>query len=186
MTNTPNTQDAMRVALEEVAGCFEAAYVEGLADALAETADERLKDLVQRRLMYANTAAITALSAQPYAVQPTDADQNAPWLTLAHTICSDAGIPVGHITDRLNALRDRLDAAQPIDAQPATVAAISEQEMAAFNRFCECVEDADSGGYDVPKVMMRRLAEIGLVRPAGFGRYWQTEYGLAVRSLEVK
>lgn len=36
-----------------VIGCFEAAMGEGLMEALAETTDMRLKDLVERRLMYA-------------------------------------------------------------------------------------------------------------------------------------
>lgn len=40
-------------ALTEVHGCFEMAESEGLSTALAETTDERLKDLVERRLMYA-------------------------------------------------------------------------------------------------------------------------------------
>lgn len=34
---------------------------------------------------------------------------NAPWLTLAHTICTDAGVEQGHIADRLKKLRDALD-----------------------------------------------------------------------------
>ena len=41
----------------EVIGCFDAAMCEGLQEALAETTDERLKDLVERRLMYALYAA---------------------------------------------------------------------------------------------------------------------------------
>ena len=41
----------------EVIGCFDAAFAEGLQEALAETQDERLKDLVERRLMYALYAA---------------------------------------------------------------------------------------------------------------------------------
>ena len=40
-----------------VVGCFSAAEAEGLQDALAETTDERLKDLIERRLMYAYAAA---------------------------------------------------------------------------------------------------------------------------------
>lgn len=47
-------------ALGEVIGCFEAALVEGLQEALASTEDERLKDLVERRLMYALYAAQNA------------------------------------------------------------------------------------------------------------------------------
>jgi hypothetical protein len=31
------------------------------------------------------------------------------WLTLAHIICSDQGIPPGHIMARLEQLRDKLD-----------------------------------------------------------------------------
>jgi hypothetical protein len=38
---------------EYVIGCFRAAEFEGLQEALAETTDERLKDLVERRLMHA-------------------------------------------------------------------------------------------------------------------------------------
>lgn len=41
----------------EVIGCFHAAEIEGLQEALAETTDERLKDLVERRLMHALYAA---------------------------------------------------------------------------------------------------------------------------------
>lgn len=33
--------------------CFNAAFAEGLYEVLQETTDERLKDLVERRLMYA-------------------------------------------------------------------------------------------------------------------------------------
>jgi hypothetical protein len=61
--------------------------------------------------------------------------------------------------------------------------AISAAELAAFHRFCDCCEDFDSGGYDVPKDMMSRLARIGVVRSCGFGRHETTEYGDAVRAL---
>jgi len=42
---------------DEVIGCFHAAEIEGLTEALANTTDERLKDLVERRLIYALFAA---------------------------------------------------------------------------------------------------------------------------------
>jgi hypothetical protein len=42
-------------------------------------------------------------------------DENAPWLTTAHIICSDAGIAHGHIADRLKSLRDKLDADRAFD-----------------------------------------------------------------------
>lgn len=67
-------------------------------------------------------------------------------------------------------------------AAAMSIPAISAEEMAAFNRFCECAEDFDSGGYDVSKDMMKRLACIGLVRSLGFGRYETTGFGMAVRS----
>lgn len=39
-----------------------------------------------------------------------DSDQNAPWLTEAHMLCTDHGIAPGNITDRIKTLRDRLQA----------------------------------------------------------------------------
>lgn len=45
------------VLADEVIGCFEAAESEGLAAALENTADYHLKDLIERRLMYALYAA---------------------------------------------------------------------------------------------------------------------------------
>lgn len=44
--------------LGELIGCFDAALSEGLQEALAETTDERLKDLVERRLMYGYWVAV--------------------------------------------------------------------------------------------------------------------------------
>jgi len=45
-------------------------------------------------------------------------------------------------------------------------------ERTAAVRFCDTC--ADGEGYDVPKAMMKRLAELGLVVSKGFGRYEQT------------
>jgi hypothetical protein len=59
---------------------------------------------------------------------------------------------------------------------------LNADEMAAFNRFCECCEDFDSGGYDVEKAMMLQLARIGVVRSTGFGRYETTKVGDIVRA----
>ena len=42
---------------QEVIGCFHAAEIEGLTAALVNTSDLHLKDLVERRLMYALYAA---------------------------------------------------------------------------------------------------------------------------------
>jgi len=68
-----------------------------------------------------------------------------------------------------------------MNALIAQLPGITAEEMAAFHRFCECCEDFDSGGYDVPKEMMKRLSRIGLVRSLGFGRYEATEFGVVVR-----
>lgn len=57
--------------LGEVIGCFEAAFTEGLQEALAETKDERLKDLIERRLMHALYAAQNA-APQPPAEQAAE------------------------------------------------------------------------------------------------------------------
>lgn len=38
-----------------------------------------------------------------------DLNPNARWLSLAHTLCSDAGVPHGHIAERLEGLRRTLD-----------------------------------------------------------------------------
>ena len=53
---------AAREALEGVDGCFEAALVEGWADALASGDIERITDLFNRRIVYARTAAVAALT----------------------------------------------------------------------------------------------------------------------------
>ncbi len=50
-------QPEQLVLAQEVIGCFHAAEVEGLTAALANTTDEHLKDLIERRLMYALYAA---------------------------------------------------------------------------------------------------------------------------------
>lgn len=53
----PAQQEPLATFKDEVIGYFNAAFVEGLQEALAETQDEHLKDLVERRLMYALYAA---------------------------------------------------------------------------------------------------------------------------------
>lgn len=45
--------EKLKEVIAEVKGCFNAAIAEGLIEALAETTDERLKDLIERRVMYA-------------------------------------------------------------------------------------------------------------------------------------
>jgi hypothetical protein len=46
---------------------------------------------------------------------------------------------------------------------------LTDNERKAALRFCETCEDGE--GYDVPKKMMKRLAELGLVLHLGGGYY---------------
>lgn len=56
--------------------------------------------------------------------------------------------------------------------------AILADEMMWLRRFKEQCDDGD--GYDVPKPMMIKLAEIGLVRHLSAARYEITNFGLSV------
>jgi hypothetical protein len=76
--------------------------------------------------------------------------------------------------------KQQTEAAKPAVPEPLPVAQgkwLTEEDMAWLIRFSETCEDSDSGGYDVPKDRMRRLAEIGVVRSLGFGRYETTAFG---------
>jgi hypothetical protein len=50
-----------------------------------------------------------------------------------------------------------------------TLDLLTEEEKKAALRFCETCEDGQ--GYDVPKSMMKRLVELGLVVHKGRGWY---------------
>lgn len=41
-----------------------------------------------------------------------DADANAPWLSAAHALCSDMGVPQGNISERIEALRGVMEEAR--------------------------------------------------------------------------
>ena len=64
-----------------------------------------------------------------------------------------------------------------IAANKPALMLLNEEELAALYRFQETCEDSDSGGYDVDKEMMKRLAAIGAIESKGFGRYQLTEFG---------
>lgn len=72
-------------------------------------------------------------------------------------------------------------------AEPAAVTgpvklpfAIMDDELEALRRFDECARDFEAGGHDVRKEMMKRLAEIGLVRRVTANIYEHTTFGLSV------
>lgn len=60
---------------EYVIGCFRAAEAEGLQEALTETTDERLKDLVERRLMHAFYKAQEPQQRKPLWIDANDKTQ---------------------------------------------------------------------------------------------------------------
>lgn len=56
------SQKKLQELAEYVVGCFDAAETEGLSGALSTSTDIHLKDLVERRLMYAKQAAQDVLN----------------------------------------------------------------------------------------------------------------------------
>lgn len=63
MTTLHEAAQQAIVTITNTLGCFQAAEGEGLGEALAETTDERLKDLVSRRLLYAIEGAEPTIEA---------------------------------------------------------------------------------------------------------------------------
>lgn len=63
---------SLAIAIQNALGCFECADIEGLPDALNLTSDDKLRDLVERRLLHARTylegTGLPALIAQTAAV----------------------------------------------------------------------------------------------------------------------
>jgi len=66
--------------------------------------------LLDTALLIKERPEVKATFLEMWGVQPSqDADPNAPWLSDAHMLCADQGIAPGHITDRIRALRDKLE-----------------------------------------------------------------------------
>ncbi len=70
-------------ALEEIMGCFDAALIEGLLQALEETSDEHLKDLVCRRLMPILDIVQSAQETQQEESNEEDESATKEWRRLA-------------------------------------------------------------------------------------------------------
>lgn len=83
--------------------------------------------------------------------------------------------------------RARRAAASPVvraQSEESAPSLLNADELAALRRFDETCQDGE--GYDVPKPMMQRLTEIGVVRRR-YGAYYQvTQYGLAVLSASTQ
>ena len=61
-------------------------------------------------------SSLYSVETREYLAAPDDSDYTADWLTTAHTLCTDHGIAQGHISERLEALREKLAApeAEPV------------------------------------------------------------------------
>lgn len=71
--------------------------------------------------------------------------------------------------------------AQQANTKPGHIrpaALLNAEEFAALQRFYECALDGE--GYDVPDAMMRRLAEIGVIRRRSGTYYLTTDFGDAL------
>jgi len=147
------------------------------------------------------------------APQPSGQDVVEPKFVRNYCCCGECGVdgaydsPAsarGELRDEYRAMLERClpflktmgDIARYITAdvetllasKPAVVggeAVISTDELAAFHRFCETCEDFESGGYDVPKEDMQRLARIGVVRWCGGSRYETTDFGDVIRARKI-
>ena len=114
--------------------------------------------------------------------KPTDLDKMRPWC-MARIHCEPE-----------KEFKASWDAAQQHWTVPGSphilllvneVQPLSAGEIHAATRFCETCDDNE--GYDVPKPMMRRLAELGLVVDKKFGRYEQSTLLLDIwESLEAE
>lgn len=76
-----------------------------------------------------------------------------------------------------------VDSITALAASPAPETAqaddlLNAEELAALRRFDECAQDGE--GYDVPREMMQRLAEIGVVRRKSGAYYEATNFGMRV------
>jgi hypothetical protein len=76
----------------------------------------------------------------------------------------------------MSAVREISAYGEPV--KRAALPGLTTQEYEALVRFCETCDDGE--GYDVPKAMMQRLAEVGAVRHFSRGIYGPTRFGCAI------
>lgn len=80
--------------------------------------------------------------------------------------------------DGINALEKQLREQIAVGTRQGMGVVLTHEERDAFKRFHETWED--DIGYDVPKEMMKHLAEIGVVHHITAGRYGITKFGHSV------
>ncbi|GEM_PF-4341687 len=136
-------------------------------------------------MVAANPAAVLALIALARRAQPEgEAPQAEPAAKVTCPGCHGIGTWIGQHDGYDDADCHMFDGAGKIAAlaaqqaaAPGALALLNAEEMAALHRFQETCQDFDSGGYDVDKNMMKRLAAIGVIESKGFNRYQFTEFG---------
>lgn len=84
-----------------------------------------------------------------------------------------AAAELRRLYEEVTALRQAIAEAE--QTQPVAAPVLTAGEREALERFNETCEDGE--GYDVPKPMMRRLAEIGVVHHLSRGIYGITKFG---------
>ena len=94
-----------------------------------------------------------------------------------YNIYGEHVIDLKYAVEKADVSEQTITAVKEALAQPEQepVAWMSEDERKAFERFNETCEDGE--GYDVPKTMMRRLAEIGVIHHTSRGIYGITKFG---------
>jgi len=121
------TEDEERELLDWVSACQSAYHIESTPGHRFGGLPGALEENREALVGYVNELLAARAAHQPAPAAPADADPNAPWLTAAHSLCSDHGIPVGHISKRLEALREALSApAAPVQTFSAN-SVVAEQ-----------------------------------------------------------
>jgi hypothetical protein len=55
---------------------------------------------------------------------------------------------------------------------------LNQEELVALGEFCKSI--AAEEPYVTPAAVLRRLSNVGAIRPSGFNKFVPTEYGLAL------
>ncbi|HHR0679373.1 TPA: ead/Ea22-like family protein [Klebsiella aerogenes] len=143
---------ALKGSVENAAGCISAAYAEGLIDVLAESSDERLVDLVNRRLL---------LAYLPVEAPATDD---------ALVAMGDA-VLLEQLEDSRKAIVSQSKIIAALESRAVTIepfrSFVTDADLAALHRFAECCDDPESGGHDLEKEQVRRLEAIGALQRSG-------------------
>ena len=113
-----------------------------------------------------HASAVAAWNTREALAQPSadDADPNAPWLTEAHMLCSDQSIPLGHITARIRALRDKLDADGKAGGEPVVCSCAecgkTSTKDAMLALYClDCIQEHGLGASNSLRPGYERLID---------------------------